>query len=371
MTSIPQGSFVPGLELSRGFFAAAVEPLLDRGFPGLAYTAALIGTGSEVLGFDTAMSTDHHWGPRVMLFLRPEDVQARREDIRVYLGLKLPPSYRGYSTHFSPPNPNDKGVQHLAPYSGGPINHRVEILTIDGFFRSYLNLCLAEPMTPADWLSLPSQKLRSIVSGAVFHDDLALGAIRERLSWYPEDVGLYLLGCLWARLGQEEHLMGRAGHVGDELGSALIAARLVRDIMRIAFCLERQYPPYPKWFGTAFGKLICAPRLRPHLEAVLQSRTWQEREAALCPAFETLVQIQRAAGIADDLPGRVSDFWGRPFLVIHGEMMANTIFARIAEGRLSALVRRRPIGSIDLISDSTDVLEDTSMRPRLRDLYEP
>lgn len=62
-------TFVPGLELSRGFFADLVQPLLEDAFPDLRYSAALIGHGSEVLGFDTVMSTDHHWGPRVMLFL--------------------------------------------------------------------------------------------------------------------------------------------------------------------------------------------------------------------------------------------------------------------------------------------------------------
>jgi hypothetical protein len=34
----------------------------------------------------------------------------------------------------------------------------------------------------------------------------------------------------WNRIGQEEHLMGRADR-GDEIGSAIIAARLVRDLM--------------------------------------------------------------------------------------------------------------------------------------------
>jgi len=57
-------NFIPGLELSRRFYWEAVRPVLDAEFPGLRHSAALIGTGSEVLGFDTPMSSDHHWGPR-------------------------------------------------------------------------------------------------------------------------------------------------------------------------------------------------------------------------------------------------------------------------------------------------------------------
>ena len=91
--------FVPGLELNRIFYEEAVRPILDREFPGLQYSAALIGVGSEVLGFDTKMSSDHHWGPRVMLFFADKDDFAR-EAIRDALRHNLPHTLRGYSTSF-------------------------------------------------------------------------------------------------------------------------------------------------------------------------------------------------------------------------------------------------------------------------------
>jgi hypothetical protein len=46
------GGFVPGVRLAGEFFAEVVRPLLEAEFPGLGYAAALIGAGSEVLGFD-------------------------------------------------------------------------------------------------------------------------------------------------------------------------------------------------------------------------------------------------------------------------------------------------------------------------------
>ena len=54
--------FVPGVRLAGEFYAEVVRPLLEVEFPGLPYAAALIGAGSEVLGFDTERSTDHDWG---------------------------------------------------------------------------------------------------------------------------------------------------------------------------------------------------------------------------------------------------------------------------------------------------------------------
>jgi Domain of unknown function (DUF4037) len=46
---------------------------------------------------------------------------------------------------------------------------------------------------------------------------------------------------------------------------ALIGARLVHDIMNLCFLLEKQYAPYPKWFGTAFQQLHSAKELGPLL----------------------------------------------------------------------------------------------------------
>ncbi len=52
-------AFVPGLELSRAYYHDVLRPLLDD----VPHSSALIGPGSEVLGFDTARSADHDWGP--------------------------------------------------------------------------------------------------------------------------------------------------------------------------------------------------------------------------------------------------------------------------------------------------------------------
>ena len=66
-------AFIKGKELCRGFFEQVAKPTLDRRFPGLVYSAGLLGYGSDVLGYDDVVSTDHMWGPRFYLFLREED----------------------------------------------------------------------------------------------------------------------------------------------------------------------------------------------------------------------------------------------------------------------------------------------------------
>ncbi|MBI5668200.1 MAG: DUF4037 domain-containing protein [Chloroflexi bacterium] len=358
--------FIPGLVLGELFYREAVMPILDRHFPGLPYAAALVGSGSEVLGYDTPMSTDHHWGPRLLLFLNEADYDRLRQNIHDVLAWQLPYTFRGYSTHFTPPNPDDNGTQLLQTISSGPVNHRVEMLTLRQFFKSALDFDLDSDIEPADWLTFPQQRLLGITRGAVYHDDVGLEAARARFTFYPRDLWLYLLASGWARIGQEEPFVGRTGSVGDDVGSQVLAARLCRDVIRLAFLMERQYAPYSKWLGTAFARLDCAPRLLPLLRGAMLAQTWHEREECLSPAYETLAQMHNALGVTEPLPTTVSPFFGRPFQVIHGDRFAAALQAAIEDETL----RRLPlIGSIDQFSDSTDLLENIRLRQQLKQLY--
>ncbi len=359
--------FIPGLQLSSAFYNEVVRPILDMHFPGLIYSAALIGSGSEVLGFDTAMSSDHHWGPRVLLFLNETDYEQYNQPIHERLADELPFTFQGFSTHFSAPNPDDKGVQLLQETTSRPINHRVQVVTLKQFFREAFALEIGQPIEAADWLTMPSQRLRAFTAGGVFHDGIGLQAIREQFQYYPHDVWLYMLAAGWARIGQEEHFVGRTGYVGDDLGSQVIAARLVRDLMRLCFLMERQYAPYPKWFGTAFYKLACAERLTPIFRGVMLAQSWREREQSLSQAYEVVAEIHNGLGVTAALPTKVSNFWGRPFKVIHAEQFASAIKAQIQD----MVVKSIPvdIGSIDQFSDSTDLVEHTELRGRLKVLY--
>lgn len=362
--------FIPGLELSQLFFIEAVKPAIDAGFPRLPHGAALLGPGSEVLGFDTEMSTDHEWGPRVDIFLHPEDHDRCRDALDELLRERLPPSFRGYSTSFSDPQPGEDGSRMPELRVEPPIRHNVAIVTSRGFFEAYLAFNPEHEIAPADWLTFPEQKLRTITSGPIFHDQVGLESLRNRFTYYPRDVWLYLLAAAWTRLGQEEHLMGRAGSVGDEVGSAIIGARLVRDVMRLCFLMERTYAPYAKWLGTAFQSLRCAGALAPHLSEALAARSWREREAALVEAYEIVAMMHNRLAITDALPTRGQQFFGRPFQVIALRGFARSIVERIEDESVRASAARPLIGSIDQFSDNTDLVSNSEWRATLRRLYE-
>ncbi|GIK67637.1 MAG: hypothetical protein BroJett018_54310 [Chloroflexota bacterium] len=363
--------FINGLTLSRAFYLEAVAPILNTHYPNLPHAAALIGSGSEVLGYDTEMSTDHHWGPRVLLFLHPADHATYAAAIAETLRHHLPYTFRGYPTNFGDPSQEvgNEGVQLLSEITSGPVNHRVEMTTLPDFVRNLLGITWGDPITPADWLAFPQQKLLEITAGDVFHDAIGLNDLRRQLAYYPNDVWRYLLIGSWNRIGQDEHLAPRAGYAGDELGSAVIAGRLVRSIMQWCFLMERRYAPYPKWLGTAFMRLTCGPSLSPILRRVQMGETWQLREGALVEAYEIITTMHNSLGITDPIIPAVVQFYGRPFRVSRATEIAHAIRQTIDDPAVQAIVQKTGIGSIDQFSDNTDLREDVRLHGTLAQLY--
>jgi hypothetical protein len=334
-------AFVPGLELSRQFYQDAVRPILDAAYPSLPHSAALLGRGSEVLGFDDEMSGDHNWEPRVLLFVRDDDQALHGEAIAETLRLQVPPRFADRPTKYG-------------------------IHTVRGYFQDHLDFDVDAEIEARDWLTFAEQRLRMITAGAVYHDEVGLQVVRERFTYYPHDVWLYLLLAGWWRVHPEVNLVGRAGFVGDELGSALIASRLVHDLMRLCFLMERQYAPYSKWFGTAFARLACGAELSPILRTVLQAETWQEREEALMAAYALVAAMHNALEITPPVSTEVLQMWDRPFKVLWGDF-PGALSARIEDPAVKHLAERWPSGNIDQVRD---VLWNPRSRSQLLRLFD-
>jgi hypothetical protein len=238
------------------------------------------------------------------------------------------------------------------------------------FTKDELGIAMPPPPDYLDWLVMPQQHLLHVTAGEIFHDGVGLASLRTELAFYPDDVWLYLLAGEWARIAEEEHLMARAGYVGDEVGARLLAASLVRTMMRLCFLMERRYAPYPKWFGSAFRRLACGPECHPLMNAVLTSEGWQARDRALTQAFEVLARMHNRMSLTAPMPETASRFYERPFHVMAFHGFARALAERIESPEGRALLGRRGIGSIDTWTGSTDLLESvTERRDALRALY--
>ena len=359
--------FLPGLTLNRRFYSEAVRPILSREFPGLAYSAALIGYGSDVLRFDTEQSTDHNWGPRLQLFLSSADFVQLRAAIDQTLRDRLPLAFLGYPVNFSAPDLSDGGTQCMEAVDEGPVRHLIEITTVDAYFRRYLGVAPDDTLTAVDWLVLPQQQLLEITAGEVFHDRLgALEPARTRFTWFPHDVWLYRMRAQWARIGQEEAFVGRTGQAGDELGSRIVAARLVRDLMRLTFLQERRYAPYNKWLGTAFSRLSCADFLTPLFEAALTALDWTSRQQPLAEAYEIVARMHNDLAVTPPVDPTVRPFFSRPFTVLFAGRFADALKAAITDETLRELP---PVGAVDQFVDSTDLTDESRLAATLRAVY--
>lgn len=323
--------FVPGLELSRRFYTEAVRSLLEEAAPGIPHSAARMGSGSEVLGFDTPRPAGHARGPRLQLFLHRRDVSRHAGRIRHILAEHLPKTFHGH-----------------------PVRHEVEVTHISAWFTAELGFTPSPDITPTDWLATPTQLLAEVTGGAVFHDGLGeLTPLRHALSRYPHDVWLHVLAGQWRRISQEEPFVARCGEVGDELGSAVAAARLVRDLMRLCILMDRRYPPYGKWLGSAFARTSAGHHLTPVLTATLAATDWCSREKHLAEAYETV------AGLHNQL--RLTD---RVATTTRLERFAEVLVARISDPAIKELPTA---GAVDQFLDGAEVLT----RPELaRALYQ-
>ena len=326
--------FVSGVELSRAFYEEVVAPLLA----GDEHAAALLGTGSDVLGFDTARSTDHGWGPRMQIFVDGDRVATVKETIDA----GLPDEFRGWPTQYG--------------WDEVPVSHHVEVAPLGEWLEGRLGFDPRGGIATRHWLATPQQILLELTSGGVFHDpggDLA--AVRAALAWYPDDVWLWMLACQWRRLDQEEAFVGRAAEVGDELGSRVIASRLVRDCILLAFLLERRYAPYSKWLGTAFEQLDSAAALQSPLLDVLSAESYAAREDALVAVMEELAGLHNAKDVTRPVETTVRLFHTRPFRVLGSARFVDACLERVTDPWLKSLPL---VGAIDQYVDSVDVLSN-------------
>jgi hypothetical protein len=90
-----------GLELAAVFYAEVIRHLVR-----VPHAAALLGEGSEVLGYDDARSEDHAWGPRLIIFVDHDDVGL----VRRAVDAGLPETFCGHQVRFYASQ--DRTVRH-------------------------------------------------------------------------------------------------------------------------------------------------------------------------------------------------------------------------------------------------------------------
>lgn len=329
--------------LARRFHREVVGPLLASSFPGVPLAVGRLGSGSDVLGLDDATSTDHDWGLRLTVLVGDDADGAGPGglvvDVDAVLERDLPETFAGHPVRF--------------PATWDPaVRHRVEVGTVAALAEQRLGLDAVAPWDAVDWLGLTGQAVLEVVAGPVFSDPTGdLTRLRDRLAWYPDDVWRYAVASAWQQLEQELPFVGRTGSVGDEAGSAVLTARLVRRAVHLGLLLDRRWSPYPKWAGTVFARSPSATAL-PHLQEALAARAWPDRQEHLRRALEELLARQRAVGLP--VTARATQpFHDRPFLGVALDLV-DLLHASVGDGPVRDLPRG--VGAVEQWVDGVDVL---------------
>ena len=275
------GAWTPsGAELSRSYFEQRRAPRSSSArWPRLPYAAARLGSGSDVLGLDDAMSRDHDWGLRLNLLV-PADARRRRRR-------RTSPSSCPTRSRATRPGSRRRGTRSCAT---GCRSRRPATSPCRG------SASTPRPTSPSDdWLSLTGQAVLEVTAGEVFADDAGeLDGIRRRLEWYPDDVWRHVVATDWARARpgaavrrpdggarRRPRLAGRRGAAGRGRDAprppARAALAALRQVARHE--LRRDCRGQARRLGAAAG-------------APWRPTDWREREAGLVEALRVLSRVQ-------------------------------------------------------------------------------
>ena len=284
-----------GLALCRRYYEEFGRPMLREQFPEVLphLACGLTGSGSECLGFDDDLSTDHDFEPGFCIFLPGEDLVSRRTEFlleRAYA--KLPKEYMGCSRAM------------IRPVGGA----RHGVIRMDSFFMEKTG----DPegrLTGRQWLSVPEQSLLEAVNGELYEDPSGkMSRIRENLAYYPEDIRLKKLAgrlLLMAQSGQYNYLRC-LGH-GEEAGAQMAVFEFVRSTASVIFLLNRRYQPYYKWLFRSLRQLPILPESAELMEYLIttdnEPETAREKSAVIEGLAADVIDELTDQGLTDAICG--------------------------------------------------------------------
>ena len=357
--------FIKGLDLCEGFFFDKAKTILDKYYPNLKYTAGLIGYGSDVLGYDDAVSTDHMWGPRFYMFLDEEDIDLKDEIFKT-LSDHLPYTYKGFSVNFTEPDMNDNGVQHPEFINAGNVNPLIFIETFSDYLTEQLGTDDFDNIKPLEWLAFSEHRLLSLVSGKLFVDGLNIADEINKIKYYPKDTKLYLIASNWDIIASEQAFVKRCGDVGDDIGSRIICARIAERLMRLCFLYKDTFAPYCKWFGTAFNKLDIDDNIKQLISNVLSADNLHKREDYLVEAQKAVAEMHNASELTETVDFTIETYFGRNIKVIFADKFSEATANKLKDTEFENIPL---IGSFSQIGGLSEFADDKKYYQTIIDIY--
>ncbi len=278
---------ITGLEMARSYFTEWGLPLLQQHFPAISErVAAGIWRGSQSLGADDALSSDHGWGAAFTLLLTEQDFQSIAERLDQALQKNAPAEWKGFPT---------------------PSDAEITVTSIDRFFQDWVGFS-TPPADSSLWLAgfhfrfgTRETELYMIRHGHLFYDPLGEFTTRRDLFLkYPGDIRLRRINQellnVW-HYGQY-NFIDRLSQRNDPVANCMALGHFTEAVMRLCLLLDDDYTPYWKWLAFEFRKHSAAQFLDPLLKRLALSTDSSEQVNLvneICEFVHKLLQTHQLA----------------------------------------------------------------------------
>jgi hypothetical protein len=284
-----------GLEISRNFIQRVFLPLLQEALPEdyRRLAVAVVGTGSDVLGWDDPISRDHHWGPRATVFYSRADAAHLEPLLDQILAGRLPATFEGYELRV--------GIGNLTGVCRCPL---------ENFFERFLGTDQI-PAADLDWLELCEVDLFHVTAGNVVFDGPGdLTRRRQALAYYPDNVWKKRLAdwCMYVTGREAPYNLHRMRKRQDELTCTIYLGLCLKRQMELCFALNRRYAPYTKWLNKSFRELPkYAGELSSCIDDLMAESAWDRRVKLLIDGNYVLADALADLGLTKPVERRPFD----------------------------------------------------------------
>lgn len=240
---------------------------------------ALVGVGSECLGFDDEISEDHDFSSRCQLFLDDSDYKTYKSDLESSLKI--------FCKDLESLTSNLKDVN-------------VEIMPISNFYK-YYTLFENGPKTESEYRKVPMDLLCVATNGKVFLDNLGkFSEIRNRLlNFYPEDIRLKKIAFQLNKMAQSgQYNYSRMIKRGDTVAANIAQGEFVKHYLEFVHLLNKKYMPFYKWsYRSACSLEILGNFTQENLKKLSEASIY-EKESIIEKICLTVVNTLNELGLS-------------------------------------------------------------------------
>ncbi|WP_414697199.1 DUF4037 domain-containing protein [Peptacetobacter sp. AB845] len=240
---------------------------------------ALVGVGSECLGFDDEISEDHDFSSRCQLFLDDSDYKTYKSDLESSLKI--------FCKDLESLTSNLKDVN-------------IEIMPISNFYK-YYTLFENGPKTESEYRKVPMDLLCVATNGKVFLDNLGkFSEIRNRLlNFYPEDIRLKKIAFQLNKMAQSgQYNYSRMIKRGDTVAANIAQGEFVKHYLEFVHLLNKKYIPFYKWsYRSACSLEILGNFTKDNLKKLSEASIY-EKESIIEEICLTVVNTLNELGLS-------------------------------------------------------------------------